>query len=74
MPSLTGSPPMMKTIGIVDVAAFAACVGGTPPTATITADLLAREFGGQSRQPVDVVLSPAVLYRHISMFEKTGLV
>jgi hypothetical protein len=36
-PSLTGSPPTMKTIGMVEVVAFAACVGGTPPTARITA-------------------------------------
>ena len=31
--------------------------------------LLSRKFGRQSRQPVDVVLSPTVLYLHIAMLE-----
>ena len=35
-PSLTGSPPMVKTIGIVEVAALAASAAGVPPVATIT--------------------------------------
>ena len=36
-PSLTGSPPMMKTTGMVEVAALAASAGAEPPTARITA-------------------------------------
>jgi hypothetical protein len=36
-PALTGSPPMPNTIGIVEVACFAAIADGSPPTATSTA-------------------------------------
>jgi len=36
-PSLTGSPPLVKTIGIVEVAAFAASPEAVPPVATMTA-------------------------------------
>jgi hypothetical protein len=36
-PSSTGSAAAVKTIGIVDVAAFAANAGAAPPLATITA-------------------------------------
>ena len=32
-PSLTGSPPIVKTIGMVDVAALAASAEGSPPVA-----------------------------------------
>src|SRR5258707_14258112 len=71
-PSLIGSPPTMKTIGMVEVEAFAACVGGTPPTARRY--LLAHQLGCQRRQPVDVILGPTVLDRHISMLEKACLV
>src|ERR1700736_6625785 len=35
-PSLTGSAPVMKRIGIVDVAALAASTDGSPPVAAIT--------------------------------------
>ena len=37
MPALTGSAALMNTIGMVDVAAFAAFAGVVPPPATITA-------------------------------------
>ena len=35
-PNSTGSLPLTKTIGIVDVAAFAVCAGGRPPAVKIT--------------------------------------
>ena len=35
-PAFTGSPPAAKTIGMLDVAAFAASPDGSPPVATIT--------------------------------------
>ena len=38
-PSKTGSPPTLKTIGIVEVAFFAACAGAGPPVVTITSTL-----------------------------------
>jgi hypothetical protein len=36
-PRSTGSAPMLKTMGMVDVAALAATVAGAPPIGTITA-------------------------------------
>jgi hypothetical protein len=36
-PSWMGSAPRLKTMGMVDVAAFAAIVAGAPPIGTITA-------------------------------------
>jgi hypothetical protein len=36
-PNTTGSAPMVKTIGIADVAVVAARTEGTPPVAAITA-------------------------------------
>ena len=36
-PTLTGSSPMLKTMGMVDVAAFAASAGPLPPPVTISA-------------------------------------
>jgi hypothetical protein len=36
-PCLTGSTPVAKTIGMVEVAAFAACTAGSPPVAAMTA-------------------------------------
>ena len=40
-PVATGSAPMWKTIGMDDVAAFAASAGGTEPLVTMTATLRA---------------------------------
>ena len=39
-PILTGSPPVVNTIGIEDVAAFAATTDGSPPVVTSTATRL----------------------------------
>ena len=44
-PSLTGSPPVMKTIGIVEVADFAARAETTPTAGGNHRDLLADEIG-----------------------------
>jgi hypothetical protein len=38
-PVATGSPPLVKTIGIVEVAFFAAKAEGGPPPPTITSTL-----------------------------------
>src|SRR5215813_6053228 len=38
-PASTGSPPILKTIGIVEVDALAACAEASPPLVTITATL-----------------------------------
>jgi len=44
-PSLTGSPPVMKTIGIVEVADFAARAENGATTGGNHRDLLADEIG-----------------------------
>ena len=49
-PSLTGSPPIVKTIGIVVVAALAASAAGVPP-----ARRSRRPDGGPDRPPVPAV-------------------
>src|SRR5262249_48360476 len=59
-PTLTGSSPVMKTMGIVDVAALAANVEGIP-AGVITATKISR----QHWQSIQLILGPAVLDRHI---------
>ena len=62
-PSLTGSPPVANTIGIVVVAALAASAAsvfaddhGDPP---------ANQLGHQRRQPVGLIFRPAVFDRDV---------
>src|SRR5262249_33430148 len=59
-PTLTGSSPVMKTMGIVDVAALAANIEGIP-AGVITATKISR----QHWQSIKLILGPAVLDRHI---------
>src|SRR5262249_61815565 len=60
-PSLTGSSAEMKTIGIEVVANLAA--SDAPATVVITA--LAHEIGRQFREPIKLVLGPAVVDRQV---------
>ena len=68
-PSLTGSPPCLKTIGIVEVALFAASAAGAVRHDHI--DLAADEIGGQC-EPIIVALCPAVFDRHVLSFDVAG--
>ena len=47
-PSLTGSPNMPNTMGIVRVAALAICGDGSPPDATITVIFLSTRSAASS--------------------------
>jgi hypothetical protein len=48
MPSWTGSPAVINTMGIVVVAAFAASAGGGPPAVTMTATRRRTRSGGEA--------------------------
>src|SRR5262249_7980636 len=71
-PFLTGSPPMLKTIGIVVVAAF----GHKDPFRAIHAaddrDLTADQVGYERGQPVILKLGKAEFDRHTAAFDKAG--
>ena len=58
-PALTGSPPIVKTIGIVVVAALAAKIELPPPVAAITATLRRDQIGRKCRQSIVLVSRPS---------------
>ena len=70
-PLSTGSPPTSKTIGIVEVALFAASAEGRPPCHDHI-DLAADEIGDQCGQPIIVVLRPAVFDRYVLPLDIAG--
>ena len=70
-PASTGSPPPMKTIGIVEVALFAASTAGCRRCHDHV-DLAADEVGGQCGQPIIAALRPAVFDRHILSLDIAG--
>ena len=61
----------MKTIGIVEVALFAASAAGVP-LGHDHVDLAADEIGGQCGQPIIVALRPAVFDRHVLSLDIAG--
>src|SRR5215207_7881947 len=69
-PSGTGSSPITKTIGVVELAAFAAKAELLPPTAAMNATR--REVLGKHRQPVIAAFRPAVFYREVSAGDVAG--
>ena len=60
-----------KTIGIVEVALFAASAEGVPPGRDHV-DLAADEIGGQCGQPIIAALRPAVFDRHVLSLDVAG--
>ena len=71
-PAATGSLPTMKTIGIVEVAFFAASAEGVAAARHDHVDLAADEIGGQCGQPIIATLRPAVFDRHILSLDIAG--
>jgi hypothetical protein len=65
---------MVKTTGMVEVAAFAARAVGVPALAKMTATLRLTQIGGQRRQPVVVTVRKAVFERDVSAFDKARFV
>ena len=60
-PSLTGSSATMKTMGIVVVAALAANADSDAAGRDDHGDLAANQIGRQRRQPIELILGPAVV-------------
>ena len=71
-PSLTGSSATTKTMGIVVVAALAANAERTSGRDD-HGDLSANQIGRQRRQPIDLILGPAVFDRHVLALDIAGL-
>ena len=63
----------MKTMGIVVVAALAAKAEAVLPVAAITATSPANQIGRQCRQPIDLILRPAVYDRQVLALDIAGL-
>ena len=71
--SFTGSPPPVKTIGIVDVAALAASAGWLPPVAVpITATLRRTKSAANIGQSIVAVLGPSDTDRHVPALDIAG--
>ena len=63
----------MKTMGIVVVAALAANAEAGRSGRGDHGDLSANQFGRQRRQPIDLILGPAVFDRHVLALDIAGL-
>ena len=70
-PTLTGSVPIKKTIGIVWVAALAASAPGVLPHYNDNGHLTANQIHSQCRQPIVVTLCPSVLDRYVAALGKS---
>src|SRR5262245_51151295 len=66
-PTMTGLPPVTKTIGIVVVAAGRNCRGGV--TRSDHCHLTAYKIGCEAGQSIVLVLRPAILDRHVLAFD-----
>src|SRR4029453_1109938 len=72
-PDLMGSSPTLKTMGMVDVAAFAACAEMVPPVAAITATWLPNQVGCKGLKFLVVAPRPAVFNADVLAFDVTCL-
>ena len=70
-PCLTGSAPLAKTIGIVVVAALAA--SAAQPVADDHGHPPADQFGRQRRQPIVLIVRPAVFDRDVPALDDSRL-
>ena len=70
-PILTGSPPMVKTIGIVVVVALAA-TAAMLASASMTATRRRTQIVRQRRKPICLALGPAEFNFHILAFDIAG--
>ena len=68
-PSLTGSPPIVKTIGMVAVAALAASAAAGAAARDDHGHLTADQIGGQRRQSIVLTLRPTIFDRHVLAFD-----
>lgn len=68
-PSATGSPPVLKTIGIVVVSLFAASAACVVPGVAINGNLQADQIGRKFRQSIVALRRPAVLDCNVAPFD-----
>jgi hypothetical protein len=61
-----------KTIGIAEVAVLAASTAAVP-RATHHGQLTANQIGRQRRQPIDLILGPAVFDRYVLALDVANL-
>jgi hypothetical protein len=71
-PRSTGLLTPVKTIGIVDVAFFAASAEGVLPLAMIKSNLSADEIGSQCRQAIVMSLCPTVFDHDVLALDVAG--
>ena len=69
----TGSAPMVKTIGMVLVAPFAARADAMSPVAAMAATFSASVLGRKRRQLRVVALGPPVLDAHVAALDEARL-
>ena len=72
-PSLAGSSLTRKTIGMFAVAALAANAEAGPPPAAITATRRRTNSAASCRQPIGLIVGPAVFDRHVLALNVAGL-
>src|SRR3954469_24634183 len=78
-PMVTGSPPSVNTIGMAEVAAFAASAALLPPLAAITPTSgdpppqTSHERGRKPRQPVVSALRPLIVDRDVPAFDEAEI-
>ena len=72
-PGARGSPPVVKTIGMVEVAALAASPEGAPPVATITATRRCTRSAASSGRRSVMPFRPTKYDRHVLPFDIAGL-
>src|SRR6516164_10297694 len=70
-PSPIGSAPRLKTMGMVNVAAFAASVARGAADRNDHCNAAADQVGRQCRQPIILAVGPAVFHRHILVLDIT---
>ena len=69
-PDLTGSTPLEYTMGIVVVAAFAACAAAVLPAVTMTATCRRTSSAAISPKSILLPLRPAIFDRYILTLDK----
>ena len=71
-PNLTGSLPLLKTMGIVVVAIFAASAAGVLPGVAMTVTRRQNQIGYQCRQAIVLILCPAIFDRYVPALDIAG--
>jgi hypothetical protein len=71
-PLLIGSSPVTKTMGIVGVAALAACAATLLPT--MNGHRTAQQLGHEPRQPIQTIVRPSILDGHVLALDESAFV